>query len=483
MPPSIYPTGTTIYDPEKCWNGYTLYPTTTVPSGPIDTVLVDMNGNTVNLWKRLGSLPNKMLPGGYVMGSKGRVINNIPAEYRAGSLIMDMHDLVQVDWDGNVVWEFNQYEQVKVPGKKPVWTSRWHHDFEREGNPVGYYTPGMNPLVDKGKSLLLCHKNLTNTAISDKTLVDCTIIEVTWDGKIVWEWLCSDHFEEIGFSEEARNTMARNPAIVAVEGIHVGDWVHMNSISYLGPNKWYDMGDERFHPDNIIWDGRQTNHIAIIDKKTGKLVWQVGPDYTATEALRKLGQIVGQHHAHMIPRGLPGEGNILVFDNGGWAGYGAPNPGSPTGHNNALRDYSRILEFDPITLEIVWRYTAREAKYIVFQNAYKFYSPTISGAQRLPNGNTLITEGDEGRVLEVTPEHETVWEYMSPYQQDMRGRKMTTIYRAYRVPYEWVPQVDKPEEKAIPRIDITKFRVPGSPRRKAGKVTSIKSKTGRRSRS
>ena len=45
----------------------------------------------------------------------------------------------------------------------------------------------------------------------------------------------------------------------------------------------------------------------------------------------------------MIPRGLPGEGNILIYDNGGWAGYYAPNPGSPTGIRGALRDYSRVL--------------------------------------------------------------------------------------------------------------------------------------------
>jgi len=179
----------------------------------------------------------------------------------------------------------------------------------------------------------------------------------------------------------------------------------------------------------------------------------------------------------MIPRGLPGEGNILVFDNGGWAGYGAPNPGAPTGHHNALRDHSRIIEFDPITLEIVWRYTAREAKYMVPQNSYKFYSPTISSMQRLPNGNTLITEGNEGRLLEVTPEHETVWEYISPYIQETRlGIRRNMVYRAYRVPYEWVPQVDKPEERALPRIDNSRFRIPGSPRRKAGKVTRVKTK-------
>ena len=481
MPASVYPTGTTIYNPEKCWNGYTLFPAEGAAQ------LIDMNGNTVNSWQGLGGPRPKMFSGGYLMGSGGRAVG---VRYAKNG---DNSDLIQVDWDGNIVWEFNRYELVDVPGAEPVWRARWHHDYQREGNPVGYYVPGMDSLVDRGNTLILCHKNVSNPAMSDTPLLDCTIIEVTWDGQIIWEWVCSDHVEEMGFSKEARDAIARNPNITGPDtgGTYgpplttfqhqpvpqddqVGDWVHMNAISYLGPNKWFDMGDERFHPENIIWDGRQTNIIAIIDKKTGKLVWQVGPEYTATEALRNLGQIIGQHQAHMIPRGLPGEGNILVFDNGGRAGYGAPNPGAPTGLGYVRRDYSRVLEFDPITLEIVWQYTPLEAGFAGYEHASNFYSVSISGMQRLPNGNTLICEGQFGRLLEVTREHETVWEYVAPLKADLEGDRINTISRAHRVPYEWVPQVDKPEEKAIPRIDNRTFRVPGSPRKKAGKVTRVK---------
>ena len=136
------------------------------------------------------------------------------------------------------------------------------------------------------------------------------------------------HFNELGFSEAAKNVLFRNPNIHHTQNGEMCDWMHINSMSVLGPNKWYDAGDERFAPDNIIWDGRETNIIAIIDRKTGKLVWKLGPDY-ATGKAKEIGQIVGQHHAHMIPKGLPGEGNILIYDNGGWAGYGAPNPAAP----------------------------------------------------------------------------------------------------------------------------------------------------------
>src|SRR3954467_3263731 len=78
-----------------------------------------------------------------------------------------------------------------------------------------------------------------------------------------------------------------------------------------------DAGDQRFHPDNVIWDAREANIIAIVDKHSGKIVWKLGPRYDGNDAERKLGWIIGQHHAHFIPRGLPGEGNLLVYDNGG----------------------------------------------------------------------------------------------------------------------------------------------------------------------
>ena len=67
-------------------------------------------------------------------------------------------------------------------------------------------------------------------------------------------------------------------------------------MSVLGPNKWYDAGDERFHPDNIIVDGREANIIFIISKATGKITWKIGPDYDTSPELKAIGWIIGQHH-------------------------------------------------------------------------------------------------------------------------------------------------------------------------------------------
>jgi hypothetical protein len=63
--------------------------------------------------------------------------------------------------------------------------------------------------------------------------------------------MSSDHFGEMEFSEEAKNIMRRNPNMRHAGGGMV-DWMHMNSMSLLGPNTWYDAGDKLFHPDNIV---------------------------------------------------------------------------------------------------------------------------------------------------------------------------------------------------------------------------------------
>ena len=91
-----------------------------------------------------------------------------------------------------------------------------------------------------------------------------------------------------------------------------------------------------------------------------------------------------------------GNGNILVFDNG-------------THRRDDPRTYSRVLEIDPATKRPVWTYQD--------QPVFNFYSAYISGAQRLPNGNTLITEGCTGRLFEVTRDGDVVWEYISSYSQ------------------------------------------------------------------
>jgi hypothetical protein len=451
--PSVYPTGTVRYNPEKAWNGYTL-----IDDG--NTVsLIDMNGNLLHAWKIGEGHASKMLPGGQVISGRGT--------WSEGQ--QDIISLQQLDWDGNLLWEFRKLEAVPaIPGQSTengkTWISRQHHEFQREGPP--YFTPAMQP-KNQGKTLILAHRNLKNPKIhKTMQLLDDVLIEVAWDGQILWQWGVADHVDELGFDDDAFKGMQSfppwdNPVAsrhASSKKIGAGyDWFHANSAAYLGPNKWYDQGDQRFNPDNVIINSREANVMVIADRKTGKVVWRLGPDFRKGTPDEKIGQIIGPHSVHMIPRGLPGEGNIIVFDNGGTAGYGTPNAMAQTGFHNVRRDYSRVLEINPVTKDIVWEYRySKTTKRIPGHFDYNFFSPFVSFAQRLPNGNTVITEGDCARVFEVTPDMKTVWEHVVGELVD----KPLPLYRTYRVPYEWAPQLPKPKETAVVPPNPVDFKLP-----------------------
>ena len=438
--PTIFPTGTTLYNPSKCDSGYTLF-----MGRQIGAILINMNGKVVRQWKDFMGMPCKMIKGGHILGSL--------AARDAAIASQDFADVTMIDWDGNVEWTFNKYDHVNDPDGIE-WAALQHHDYQMEGNPVGYPVPGQEVTPDFGKMLILTHKDVNKPKISPHQLLDDCLIEIDREGNILWEWSVIDHFNEFGFTEEQKNAMYRDPTM---RPTGQGDLFHINCASYVGPNHWYDEGDERFNPQNIIMDSRECNIMFIVSHETGEIVWQVGPDFTKTPELRIFGTIVGPHHTHMIPKGLPGEGHIMVYDNGGWAGYGAPNQFSKTGLKVSRRDGSRVVEFDPTTLEIVWECKGEEigATDAPFTTHY-FYSPLTSDAQRLPNGNTFICEGTSGRFMEFTPDNELVWEYNYP----RLGSGL--IYRAYRIPYDWVPQLPEQEEVAIERIDNTEYVLPGA---------------------
>lgn len=428
--PSVYPTGTTIYDPDSTWNGYTVLS----PLGEPAIVVIDMNGNVVKSWEGFVNSaggPARILPGGHAISAVGA---NPPRQESLG--------LVQKNFEGNVVWEFDRNERIETNAGEMIWALRQHHDWQREDFPAGYYSPEAQPSIQGSNTLVLTHTNHSLPEVTtERELIDDRIVEVTWDGEIVWEWIAGEHIDEFGFSDEALGAIASAPGF----GRGAFDWIHINSATYLGPNRFFDAGDNRFAPNNVIISSRQASLVSIIDRD-GSIVWQLGPDYSETEAQRRIRQIIGQHHAHMIPKGLPGAGNILIFDNGGSSGYGSPSPIAANGLGIYARATSRIVEIDPVTLELVWSYAGPN-----------FFSTNISGVQRLPNGNTLITEGAGGRLFEVTANGEIVWEYMHPVFSGARGSN--AVYRGYRLPYDWIPQLAVPDEIAVAPPALGDFRL------------------------
>ena len=158
-------------------------------------------------------------------------------------------------------------------------------------------------------------------------------------------------------------------------------WTYANSVSTTGP-------------DGLLVSFRSTSVVCIVDRRTGDLAWRWGP-----------GQVSHQHHA----TGLPG-GHVLLFDNG-LHGLGAPR--------------SRVVEVDPHDRNrVVWQHVGNPP--------VSFFSPFLGGTDRLPNGNTLVCEGSHGRVFEVTPDHDIVWEYVSPYFLPVRDGESNALFRAHR---------------------------------------------------
>jgi hypothetical protein len=429
---SVYPTGTTIYDPTQTWNGYTVL-------SPLRTqavVVIDMNGKEVKRWDGFNNSaggPARIFPDGIVMSASG---NRPPHQ--------ESLELVQRDFEGNLIWRFDHGEQITTNDGKTIWSVRQHHDWQREDFPAGYYSPAVKPSIQGSNTLILTHTNRTRSNVAGAELEDDRLIEVSAKGEILWEWVASDHVDELGFSADARNAIKTAPGVNSGRGSF--DWLHINSATYVGPNHWFDDGDKRFAPNNVIISSRQASFVAIV-ARDGSIAWQIGPDFSTSKELRAIRQIIGQHHAHIIPKGLPGAGNLLVFDNGGASGYGFPNPNAPNGSGSFARANSRVLEINPVSLQLIWSYAGP-----------KFYSSNISGAQRLPNGDTLITEGASGRLFEVTKEGKIVWEYIYPVFGG--APPSNNIYRAYRLPYDWIPQLEKPKEQPVVPPALGNFRVP-----------------------
>ncbi len=424
--PTVFPTGTTIYDPAKAWNGFTVLST-------LDTaavLVIDMNGRTVKRWDGLNVSaggPARILPGGVLVAPAGA----FPGHQEATAL-------VAAEFDGRELWRFDRAEEITLDGRRQ-WSARQHHDWQLAGFPAGYHSPSFMPVASDVRRLLLTHTSHADPAIASVLLEDDRLIEVDASGAISWQWRAADHVGELGFDAPARAAIAR---LGTRDGY---DWLHTNSAHYLGPNKWHEAGDARFHPDNVLISSRSASLLAIV-ARDGSVVWRLGPDSSAAP----FGQVIGQHDAHLIPPGLPGAGNLLLFDNGGASGMGDPSAISPEGNAIYQRASSRVLEIDPVSLAPVWSYTAPN-----------FFSTNISGAQRLPNGNTLITEGAPGRVFEVTADKAIVWEFMNPPGEG--GRKSNAVYRAYRLPYGWMPQLPTPREVGVtPPVPGT-FHVPGTP--------------------
>ncbi len=198
------------------------------------------------------------------------------------------------------------------------------------------------------------------------------ILEVDRSGREIKRWNSWEHFD---------TTL---DVICPLENRK--EWGHANSLSTTPDGNW-------------LVSFRNTSQIMIIDPDNGDIKWRFG---AATKEFPLA--LNHQHAATWLDNG-----NILVFDNG----CHRQGPG-----------FSRVLEIDPKTNKAEWSYQA--------DVILAFHSFMCSGASRLNNGNTLITESATARLFEVTPKGETVWEWVSPFFFQSRFGRTPFVFRAYR---------------------------------------------------
>ena len=412
------------WDQSKAYNGYTLFGTRGI------SYLIDMQGNVVHTWA-LGTNPRLLDYNGNLLDAT----KDDPSGFQG---------FRELDWNGNVIWDYVELRSNYAP----------HHDWTRI----------FNKKLNAYTTLYIANKSLTqaqsmaagfNPALLDKQIttqgymLPDSVVEIkptgTSGGTVVWAWHIWDHLiQDYASAKNNYGTVAQHPERVDANGpgiIIPQFWNHINGIDY---NANLDQiilsvrgNSEAWVIDHSTTLAEATGHTGGKHGKGGDLLYRWGnpQQYDMGTAAKQM--LYQQHDVQWISSECPGAGHILVFNNG---------------LNRPAGTYSTVDEFAPPVdaagnysltsgtaygpTALTWTYSATPP--------LSFYSAEISGTERLPNGNTLICEGNTGRLFEVTAAGVVVWKYICPVTDtgaltqgsaipaDPRGGYMTAVFKARR---------------------------------------------------
>lgn len=399
------------------FNGYTLF----APASSTSTYLIDNCGNVINTWE------SPFRPGevAYLLenGNLLRACRLGSGTFFGGGIggRIEMYN-----WEGELVWGYDYRSEEH----------HQHHDLE--------YLPSGNILLTaweyRSEEEAIAAGRIPSTV--NESLWPTQIIELepvgTDEANIVWEWHLWDHLiQDYDVSKDNYGTVAAHPELIDINSGQTGgaDWAHVNSVDY-NPDLDQIMLNSRYFSEFWIIDHSTTTeeaagHTGGNAGKGGDILYRWGNPRIYGRGTSADQSLFGPHDVHWITDGLPDAGKIMIFNNGQSRPSGTYSsidiivpPVDATG-NYIINS---IDAYGPTTLD--WTYVADPPQ--------SFYSSFISGAQRLPNGNTLICEGARGRIFEVDTEGNTHWEYISPVAfggpltqgQPVGGQN--SVFRAYR---------------------------------------------------
>lgn len=415
--------GLLLNDASAC-RGYTLL----APQNSTNTYLIDMQGRVVRMWKS-DCTPGAnacLLKNGHLLRA-GMVRNPPFFGGGAGGRVQEF------TWDGKLVWDFTYRTETQLP----------HHEVR--------HLPNGNVLLlvwDKKSSQEAIAAGRRPETIDKGGLLSCSVLEVKPTGKttgsIAWAWHVWDHLNQdfdakrahygnvadhpecidLNFGDGVLAAMIAKPDELAkLRAIgYVGgtdrkprnpqqDWLHINAVDYNADLDQIMLSVYEFSEiwiiDHSTTTAEAAGHTGGRHARGGDLLYRWGNPRAYRAGGVKDQQLFGQHNAHWIPHGLPGEGHVLVFNNGMRRRGGSYSsvdeivlPVDASGHYA----HTPGKAFGPD--KPVWSYSAPKR--------YQFFAAFVSGAQRLPGGDTLICSGPDGTVFEVTPTKKTVWKYVNP---------------------------------------------------------------------
>jgi Spy/CpxP family protein refolding chaperone len=433
--------GLSVNDP-RAFQGYTLI----APMTSTKTYLIDMEGKIVRSWESKYPPAHGacLLENGHLLrpGDLGSETRSFGAAAAAGGQVQEF------SWEGEIVWDFRFFNERQLP----------HHDATK--------LPNGNVLMivwDKKTAKEALAAGRRPILAGDSFLLPDSLIEIKPTGKttgeVVWEWRLWDHLvQDFDKTKANYGNVSEHPELVNINFgedalaplIATKDGVDtLKSIGYLGANSsagkpqrvnpdWTHFNSVAYNPelDQIVVSVHSFSEIWIIDHSTttaeaashkggrsgkgGDLLYRWGNPRAYRAGKKEDQRLFAQHDAHWIPHGLPGEGHLLVFNNGmGRPGGNYSSVDEIVLPVDANRRYERRAGSAYGPERPIWSYAA--------PNRTDFYSMLISGAQRLPNGNTLTCTGTNGTIFEVTADKELVWRYANPASRSTGPRGLAML--------------------------------------------------------
>jgi hypothetical protein len=430
-PPVPEKLGILVNDP-RALPGYNLIN----PNGK-KTYLFDNEGRVVHTWtsEHSGGVSAYLLDNGHLF-RPAEATNRKPG-FKGPAVCGRIQEF---DWDGNLVWDFEYHSEKRLP----------HHDAIKLPN---------------GNALLICWEMIDEKeavaqgrrpeTVKDSHLQPDCLVEINPTGKttgeVAWEWRSWDHLiQDHDNTKPNYGNVAEHPELFDVNYIHGDedlvsppmatkderdrktdaakvqpkdapkkdqrpknepDWMHVNAVDYNADLDQIALSSPHFCEIWIIDHSTTTDeakgHTGGRWGKGGDLLYRWGNPRAYRNGTKLDQRLFGQHNIHWIPKGLRGEGHLLVFNNGGGRmpeAYSSVDEFLPPTDKDGNYFRGQRGPFGPTNA--LWSYSAPNKK--------DFNSWFISGAQRLPNGSTLINSGATGVVFEVTPENETVWKFANP---------------------------------------------------------------------